>query len=74
MTEIVDRVSGAMYLSKLDLAKGFYQVLLVESAQAKTAIVTQYGKYQFKRMPFGLVNATSTFQRLMNHVLEGQQE
>ena len=71
VTEIVDRVGNSQYLSKLDLCKGFLQVPLTEEACRKTAIVTSYGKYEYTRMPFGLVNATSTFQRLMDVVLLG---
>ena len=71
VTEIVDRVGNSQYLSKLDLCKGFLQVPLTEEACRKTAIVTSYGKYEYTRMPFGLVNATSTFQRLMDIVLLG---
>ena len=71
VAEIVERVGKARVLSKLDLSKSFYQVKLADEARAKTAIVTQFGKLEFTRMPFGLVNATSTFQRLMDRVLEG---
>ena len=74
ITEIVGRVGNARYLSKLDLNKGFHQVQLTAEAGRKTAVVTQFGKYEFTRMPFGLVNATSTFQRLMDLVLEGLHE
>ena len=74
VTEIVDRVGNSRFLFKLDLNKGFYQVRLSEQAQLKTAIVTPFGKFQFTKMPFWLVNATSTFQRLMDRVLEGMQE
>ena len=71
VAEIVERVGKVQVLSKLDLSKGFYQVKLADEVRAKTAIVTQFGKLEFTRMPFGLVNATSTFQRLMDLVLEG---
>ena len=70
VAEIVDKVGNAGCLSKLDLNKGFYQVKMSEEDGAKTAIVTPFGKHKFSRMPFGLVNATSTLQRLMDRILE----
>ena len=71
---IVDKVGNAGCLPKLDLNRGFYQVKMNEEDRAKTAIVTPFGKYEFSRMPFGLVNAISTFQRLMDRVLEGMHD
>ena len=55
VAEIVDKVAIAGCLSKLDLNKGFYQVTMSEEDRAKTATVTAFGKYEFPRMPFGLV-------------------
>ena len=55
VAQIVDKVGNAGFLSKLDLNKGFYQVKMSEEDRAKTAIVTAFGKYEFSRMPFGLV-------------------
>ena len=67
--ELLDRVSGACYISTLDLAKGYYQIPVKPEDQEKTAFVTSIGKYEFLKMPFGLKGAPSTFQRTMDDLL-----
>ena len=47
---------------------------MTPEACKKTPVVTPYGEFEFIRMPFGLVNATSTFQHLMDVVLNGMQD
>ena len=71
LEEILERVGESRVMSKLDLAKGFYQVEVEPTSQDKTAFISPFGKFQFQRMPFGLKNAPAVFQRLMEVVLRG---
>ncbi|CAI5671364.1 unnamed protein product [Oreochromis niloticus] len=63
--ETFTALSGAKWFSVMDLKSGYYQVEMAEGDKAKTAFVCPLGFYEFNRMPQGVTNAPSTFQRLM---------
>ena len=46
-------------------------MVLSEKSRPKSAFVSAYGKWEFKRCPFGLAQAPAYFQRLVNEVLSG---
>lgn len=71
ISDILDLVEGACWFSTLDLTSGYWQVEVDPKDRDKTAFVTTNGLYRFRVMPFGLCNAPSTFQRLMQLVLAG---
>lgn len=71
--EILDQLGQSIYFTTLDLASGFHQIEMNDNDKQKTAFTVPSGHYEFNRMPFGLKNSPSTFQRLMNSVLSGLQ-
>ena len=60
----------AAIFSTLDLRKGYYQVPVTPRHVEKTALVTEWGKYEFLVMPVRVRNAPATFQCLMDIVLQ----
>ena len=69
--EMFDTLSGKRIFSSLDLLQGFHQIPLSNSCKEYTAFTAgNLGFYQYTRMPFGLCNATATFQRTMETVLQ----
>ena len=69
MEEIINRMSGHKYFTKMDLSKGYWQVGLTERSKPLTAFETPRDLFQFRTMPFGLVNSGATVCRLMRIIL-----
>jgi hypothetical protein len=71
ITEIMDRVTGANYFSKIDLKDAYYRLRIKAGDEWKTAFRTRYGHYEFLVVPMGLTNAPATFQAYINKALRG---
>jgi len=63
LDEHLKTLHGATLFTTLDLASGYLQVPLTETAKEKTAFVTPSESGQFERMVFGLINAPYEFSR-----------
>jgi hypothetical protein len=67
----MDRVSGSMFYSKIDLKDAYYRIRIKKGDEWKTAFRTRYGHFEFLVMPMGLTNAPATFQAYINKALQG---
>lgn len=73
INDILDKLGKCQYFTTLDLASGFHQIEMDPDSIQKTAFNVENGHYEYVRMPFGLKNAPSTFQRVMDNVLKDLQ-
>ena len=59
LDEILERMGQSQIVSKLDLAKGFYQIQVAEEDVEITAFITPFGKFSFNRI--WLAKCTDSF-------------
>lgn len=64
--ELMDRLQGARYFTKLDVRQGFHRIRMSAESEDLTTFRTRYGSFKYRVMPFGLANGPSVFQRFMN--------
>ena len=69
--DILTTLNKTRYYTSLDLQSGYWQVPVHKNDISKTAFITFGGLWEFITLPFGLCNAPSLFQRLMERVLSG---
>lgn len=67
ISEILDNLRDAKFLSSIDISKAFWQIPINEADREKTAFyIPGRGLLKFNVMPFGLTNAPATQQRLVD--------
>ena len=69
--DIATRLHGAKVFTVLDVRHGFWHVRLDERSSYLTTFNTPFGRYRYKRMPFGISSAPEVFQKKMHELIEG---
>jgi transposase InsO family protein len=69
--ELLKRVQGFTHASCLDMSAAYHQLEVAEEDRHKLTFTHNNQRWQWKRWPFGLLTATSQFQKVMEVVLEG---
>ncbi|UYV85010.1 hypothetical protein LAZ67_X004243 [Cordylochernes scorpioides] len=64
--QIIDRLSQSKIYTILDVKNAYWHIPIDEKDRHKTSFVTQLGCYEWNRLPYGLKNAPSQFERIMN--------
>ena len=67
--ESLDRLGRAKRFTQLDLTSAYHRMRIKEGDEWKTAFRTRYGHFEYQVMPFGLSNASASFQGYINKIL-----
>ena len=71
--EIATLLPKARVFSVLDAKSSFHQIVLDRASSMHTAFNTLFGRYCWKRMPFGIKSAIEVWQRTVNEIIKGLQ-
>ena len=66
---VIEKLSNAKYLSKLDLTKAYFQIPLDEESKKYTSFVTEFGQFEFNCVPFGIRFASGLCNRILKEIL-----
>ncbi|MBW0582125.1 hypothetical protein O181_121840 [Austropuccinia psidii MF-1] len=68
MHETLTQSSKARFITSMDAVKGFHHNVLKPNARKLLRIIAYCGIYKYLRMPFGIKNAPSHYQRIINTI------
>ena len=67
--ESIDRLTMAKRYTQLNLTAAYHRLRIRKGDEWKTAFRTRYGHFEYQVLPFGLTNASATFQAYINQAL-----
>ena len=71
---MLERLAGHRYYYFLDGYSAYNQIAIAPEDQEKTTFTRPFGTFTYRRMPFGLYNALTTFQRCMMSIFSDMVE
>ena len=69
--EIISQMHGAKFFTKLDASNGYWQIPVDNESSDLLTFATTFGRYKFKRMPYGIHSASEIFQLEISKIIEG---
>ncbi|MBW0520509.1 hypothetical protein O181_060224 [Austropuccinia psidii MF-1] len=66
--ETLTQLSKAKCITSIDALEGFHQNVLTPHSRKLLRVISHCGTYEYLRMPFGIKNAPSYYQRMMNTI------
>jgi transposase InsO family protein len=69
--QLLAQLAGATVFSKLDCTSSFHQILLSERSRLLTTFTTPFGRWAYRRLPYGICSASEVFQKRIHEVLSG---
>ncbi|KAL0367023.1 UNVERIFIED_CONTAM: Transposon Ty3-G Gag-Pol polyprotein [Sesamum radiatum] len=70
--QLVDSTSGCELLNMMDASQGYHQIMLAPEDRKKVSFITSEGTFCYMVMLFGLKNAGTTYQRLVDKIFRLQ--
>ena len=70
ISDVIHKVGGARYISSWDARSGYWQLLVKPEHRWLTAFITDFGVFEWIRMPFGLKCASNSFIRAVQQILQ----
>ena len=74
ISQLIDKLKGSQYFTKIDLRWGYNNVRIKEGDEWKAAFVCHRGSFEPTVMFFRLCNSPATFQTMMNEIFTDMED